>query len=125
MTATEITWIATLVEADELPAASTLARTLGWTPLISNSAQVMFQTPRGDVVEYCTMEHPAPAHLFAHHRTAVGFAVDDLDATSRELTASGFRAAGGVTDAGAVRFQHFSGPGGGIFGLIASSGPAT
>ncbi len=113
-----LTWLARQVSTEQLPGVQAMAGALGLEVLSATAAQVTVRTSRGDVLEYCGPDAGVPDHLFSQGDTVVGFEVDDLDATADALQVAGFRSVTETVSAGGVRFRHFSGPEGAIYGLI-------
>ncbi|WP_375387300.1 MULTISPECIES: VOC family protein [Actinomycetes] len=120
----EITWVAHRVDVEDLDDARRLGEVLGLEVLASTEYHVMLQTRRGDVIEYCAPGYDAPPYLFADQDVVLGFRVADLDAVVRDLAASGWSLLGSGGGAGPVRYQHFRGPAGRVYGLIEVSGSA-
>jgi hypothetical protein len=113
-----LTWMARQVSSEQLAEVESMASALGLVVLSTTQAQVTLRTSRGDVLEFCGPDAVVPEHLFSSGATVLGFEVDDLGAAADALQAVGFAPLTDTTSAGAVRFRHFSGPGGGVYGLI-------
>jgi hypothetical protein len=113
-----LTWMARQVTTDQLAAVQPMASALGLEVLAASAEQVTLRTARGDVLEYCAPDAAVPDHLFSKGPTVLGFEVDDLETTATALRAAGFRPLTDTVSAGVVRFQHFEGPEGAVYGLI-------
>ncbi len=118
MAVRSVTWIARRVDATQLPSVVAMAAALEIEVLSSTGTQVVLQTERGDVLEYCAPDHPVPAHLFARGATVLGFEVEDVDVAATAMAAAGFESLAETTEAGPVRYRHLVGPDGGVYGLI-------
>jgi hypothetical protein len=121
VTVRTVTWVARRVAAEQLEPLRAMAVALGLEVLAASTAQLTLRTDRGDVIEYCGPDHPVPKHLFAHGDTVLGFEVDDLEADAAALERAGVRSLTGTIQTGTVRFRHFLGPDGGVYGLIAQA----
>jgi hypothetical protein len=95
-----------------------MADALGLRVLSASSSQLVLQTSRGDVLEYCGPDYAGPDHLFRNGDTVLGFEVDDLTDAAGALERAGFRTLCEPSDAGPVRYQHFEGPDGQTYALI-------
>ncbi len=118
MTVGSITWMARRASPADLQQARDMASAMGMDVLVSSDAQVTLQTARGDVVEFCGPAHPVPDYLFDSGETVIGFEVDDLESAADALAQRGMRALAPTSEGHGVRFCHFTGPGGAVYGLI-------
>lgn len=120
MAVSEMTWFARRVGPAALRSVVTMAEALGLAVLAQTEHQVVLQTGRGDVLEFCGPGYATPPYLFADQECVLGFRVDDLDEASSELEDRGFSPLAPAGQAGPVRYRHFRGPDDLVYGLIAT-----
>ena len=121
MTGIFLTWFARRVSSEALPSAVAMASALNLRVLAQDERQVVLQTDRGDVLEFCGPAYETPAYLFADQEAVLGFRVDDLDEASDQLARRGFSPLAPTTRAGMIRYRHFRGPDDLVYGLIADA----
>jgi len=119
VTGSEITWVASRVQAESFAGLRALASSFGWDVLVDAPQQLMFRDARGAVIEYCTPEHPVPDYLFSEQDVVVGFLVADIGELLTRLPEREAQPIGTRTAVGEVEFQHLRRSDGTVFGLIA------
>jgi len=118
MHARSLGWAARIVDPEALDQARALAAALGLVVVLDEPGKLMATTQSGDLVEWLTPERAEPPHLFDGQQTALGFAVDDLDAARDALDSAGFTSITEPAGDGTVRFCHVRGPAGVAYALI-------
>jgi hypothetical protein len=118
VTVRTLTWAALRVSTEQLVQAASMADALGLTALSASPSQLMLQTSRGDVLEYCGPDCAVPDYFFTNGDTVLGFEVDSIADAAGALERAGFRILCEPSDAGPVRYQHFEGPDGRTYAII-------
>lgn len=82
----------------------------------------VFMFDGGDQLEIFGPHGPEPPHLFAEGDTVAGFLVDDLEAAKAKVVSEGSELLGPTQRVGTYAWQHFRGPDGRVYELVADPG---
>jgi hypothetical protein len=113
-----ITWHAVVLEAEEFAAThQLLIETFGLQPAIDQDGWALFPMPNGTILDLYAPSR-VPSYGF-NDGLVFGFRVDDIDAASTDLEASGCQLLGEITRLPEMQyaFRHFIGPDGRVYGV--------
>ena len=116
-----ITWHASVMDKDGFASMRTMVtETLGLSPVMEFPGAAVFAMPNGSMLELYEEGTPPP-YGYNDGGIAFGFRVDDIEAASAELEASGAELLGEIQraefDGRPYAYRHFRAPDGRVYGL--------
>ncbi len=118
-----ITWHASVMDKDRFDAMRELfTGPVGLAPMLELPGVVVFETPDGSILEFYEKgSEMVPPYGYNDGGIAFGFRVDDIEAASAQLKASGAEILGDIQRAEMgdqpYAYRHFRAPDGRVYGI--------